>query len=205
MTMAQDLDKARRQSRGMLIALVVLFFGGMLVAGLLRFSGWQPEGMKNKGEMLEPYGDLRDHTPTLAGGGPYRWDDEPRIWRIVVAPVACEGSRRDACGELLRDINTVWRLMGKDADRVHVLWVGAPPAGITLPREVRVLRADAVLPAKLPRGTGAVVNANGAAVGKEGGDAAWLVDPNGFVVLRYASGFDPGDLRADLARLLKVN
>ena len=38
-----------------------------------------------------------------------------------------------------------------------------------------------------------------------GGDAAWLVDPNGFVVLRYAPGFDPGDLRTDLARLLKIN
>ena len=37
------------------------------------------------------------------------------------------------------------------------------------------------------------------------GDAVWLVDPNGFVVLRYAPGFDPGDLRTDLARLLKIN
>ncbi len=205
MTMRQDLGKPRRQSRGMLIALVVLFFGGMLVAGLLRFSGWQPDGMKNKGEMLEPYGDLRHYTPTLADGGAYRWDDEPRTWRIVVAPVACDGKRRVECGELLRGIDTVWRLMGKDADRVHVVWVGAPPAGVALPGEVRVLRADAVLPARLPRGTGASGNATGVAVGNEGGDAAWLVDPNGFVVLRYASGFDPGDLRADLARLLKVN
>ena len=37
------------------------------------------------------------------------------------------------------------------------------------------------------------------------GDAAWLVDPYGFTVLRYAPGFDPGDLRTDLARLLKIN
>ncbi len=130
-------------------------------------------------------------------GGAYRWNDELRIWRIVVAPVACDGSRRVECGELLREVDTVWRLMGKDADRVHVLWVGVPPAGVVLPREVRVLRADAVLPATLPRGKGAA--------GATGSDAAWLVDPNGFVVLRYAPGFDPGDLRTDLARLLKVN
>lgn len=197
MTAGQEPNKALRHNRGMLIALFVLFFGGMLIAGLLRFSGWQPAGKKNKGEMLEPYGDLREYTPTLAAGGAYRWNDEPRIWRVVVAPVACDGSRRIACGELLREIDTVWRLMGKDADRVHVLWVGAPMTGVTLPREVRVLRADAVLPVTLPSGKRAAVDADG--------DAAWLVDPNGFVVLRYAPGFDPGELRTDLARLLKVN
>ena len=68
MTVGQDPGKAHRHNRGMLIAIFVLFFGGMLIAGLLRFSGWQPEGMKNKGEMLEPYADLREHTPTLAAG-----------------------------------------------------------------------------------------------------------------------------------------
>jgi len=37
------------------------------------------------------------------------------------------------------------------------------------------------------------------------GPVAYLVDPNGFVVLRYPPGFDPGGLRTDLARLLKLN
>lgn len=189
----QDSGAVRRRNRGMLVALFVLFFGGMLVAGLLRFSGWRPEGMKNKGEMLQPYGDLREYAPTLAAGGAYRWADSPRTWRIVVAPRGCDNARASECGVLLREVDTVWRLMGKDADRVHVLWIGALPAGIVPPREVRQLRADAVLPARLPRSVDAR------------GDAAWLVDPNGFVVLRYAPGFDPGDLRTDLARLLKVN
>ncbi|MEO5628439.1 MAG: hypothetical protein ABIQ62_01570, partial [Thermomonas sp.] len=175
------------------VAIFVLFFGGMLIAGLLRFSGWRPAGSKNKGEMLQPYTDLRQHAPTLAAGGAYRWTDSPRTWRIVVAPRGCEGQRRAQCGELLHQLDTVWQLMGKDADRVHVLWLGAPPAGPALPREVRLLQADAVFPAQLPRS------------GDAQGDAAWLVDPNGFVVLRYAPGFDPGDLRTDLARLLKVN
>ena len=33
----------------------------------------------------------------------------------------------------------------------------------------------------------------------------YVLDPNGFVVLRYAPGSDPGDVRTDLSRLLKVN
>ena len=32
----------------------------------------------------------------------------------------------------------------------------------------------------------------------------YVIDPNGFVILRYPPGFDPAGLRADLARLLKL-
>ena len=88
--------------------------------------------------------------------------------------------------------------MTKDADRVHVLWAGAMPPGVVVPEEVRVLRADDGLRAGLVRSD---ITPDESRVG----DAAWLVDPNGFVVLRYAPGFDPGDLRTDLARLLKIN
>ena len=183
----------RRRNRNMLVLLFVLFFGGMLIAGLLRFSGWRPEGSKNRGEMLEPYGDLRAYAPTLANGAAYGWKDEPRIWRIVAMPRDCDTTRAAECTRLLADFDKVWRLMTKDADRVHVLWAGAMPPGVAVPGEVRLVRADDGLRAGLARWNEA------------GGDAAWLVDPNGFVVLRYAPGFDPGDLRTDLARLLKIN
>ena len=186
--------QSRRRNRWMLVALFVLFFGGMLVAGLLRFSGWRPEGSKNKGELLQPYGDLRDYAPTLADGAAYRWKDSPRTWRIVTMPRDCDGARAARCARLLADLDKVWRLMNKDADRVHVLWAGAAPTGVALPGEVRLLRADDGLRAGLPGWNDAA-----------SGDAAWLVDPNGFVFMRYAPGFDPGDLRTDLARLLKIN
>jgi hypothetical protein len=192
-----DPAAIRRRNRGMLVALFLLFFGGMLVAGLLRFSGWRPEGSKNKGELLQPYGDLREYAPTLADGGAYRWKDEARIWRIVAMPRDCEAARAADCARLVADLDKVWRLMNKDADRVHVLWAGAVPRGATMPAEVRVVRPDAGLRAGLV--------GSGVATDAAAGDAAWLVDPNGFVVLRYAPGFDPGDLRTDLARLLKIN
>ena len=192
MSLTPEQLQSRHRNRRMLVALFVLFFGGMLVAGLLRFSGWRPQGSKNKGEMLQPYGDLRAYTPTLADGRAYRWKDEPRIWRIAVMPRDCDSTRAATCARLLEDLDKVWRLMTKDADRVHVLWAGAMPPGATVPDEVRLVRADDGLRAGLARW-------------EEPGDAAWLVDPNGFVVLRYAPGFDPGDLRSDLARLLKIN
>ena len=193
MLLTQEQLAVRRRNRNMLVALFVLFFGGMVIAGLLRFSGWRPDGMKNRGEMLQPYGDLREYAPTLADGSAYGWKDEPRIWRIVAMPRDCDTTRAAECARLLADFDKVWRLMTKDADRVHVLWAGAMPPGVAVPEEVRVVRADAGLRAGLVGWKDA------------GGDTAWLVDPNGFVVLRYAPGFDPGDLRTDLARLLKIN
>ena len=36
------------------------------------------------------------------------------------------------------------------------------------------------------------------------GVPAYVIDPYGFVVLRYAPGFDPVDLRSDMAKLLKL-
>src|SRR5690606_18391091 len=88
---------AARRNRSALLIVLVLFFGGMLAAGALRFSGWRPHGMKNKGELLQPYGDLRAYAPTLADGRPYAWKDSPRTWRIAAMPRDCDGARRDAC------------------------------------------------------------------------------------------------------------
>ena len=55
----------RRRNRILLLLLFAMFFGSMLVAGLLRFSGWRPSGTKNVGELLDPPGDVRTLSPRL--------------------------------------------------------------------------------------------------------------------------------------------
>ena len=188
-------DRNRNRNRLLLIAIFGMFFGSMLVAGILRFSGWQPEGRKNHGELLDPPSDLRELTPALAAGGEYRWNPDERTWRIVVAPPAECG---DACEQLARELDTVWRLFGKDADRVHLLWIcgseGCMPPADALPRTLHVVQPDPRLRAALPR------------LDQGSADAVpvYVVDPNGFVILRYPPGFDPVGLRADVAKLLKL-
>jgi hypothetical protein len=195
-------QKARRNRTALLVVLV-LFFGGMLTAGALRFAGWRPHGMKNKGEMLQPYVDLRSYSPTLADGHRYQWQDSPRTWRIVAMPRDCDGARRSQCTHLLENLDKVWRLMGREADRVQVLWAGAAPVPLDGLREVYLVRVDTGLRAGLPLGKESASVGTQAAAAAD--DAVWLIDPNGFVVLRYAAGFDPGDVRTDLSRLLKIN
>lgn len=183
--------RERNRNRGLLVLIVVVFFGSALVAGALRFSGWRPAGMKNHGELLQPPGDLRQVVPRLAGGGEYAWNPAERTWRIVVAPPA---DCTDACVALSHDLDKVWRLFGHNADHVNILWVGEPPEGALRNRVWNVVEPAPELSAQLPR-----VDEGGPQ-----GAPVYVVDPNGFVILRYAPGFDPGHLRTDVARLLKL-
>ena len=76
---------------------------------------------------------------------------------------------------------------------MHLLWVGDLPAAGPRPSALRVLQPSSELRAGLPRSD------------DPGGAVIYVLDPNGFVVLRYPPGFDPSGLRSDLARLLKIN
>ena len=179
----------RNRNRFTLLAIFAVFFGAFALAGILRFSGWRPAGLKNHGELLQPPADLRAITPQLADGSEYAWDPIRRTWRIVIAPPAdCDR----ACATLADRIGVVRQLFGRDAGDVDVLWLGELPATAARANGFHALRDDPALRAALPR-------ANDPA-----GVPVYVVDPNGFVILRYAPGFDPSHLRQDLSRLLKL-
>lgn len=180
----------RTRNRTALVLIAVIFLGSALVAGALRFSGWRPAGTSNHGELLQPPGDLRGATLHLQGGGDYPWQPDGRIWRMVVAPPPGCGA---ACVDLSGKLDLVWQLFGRRADSVHTLWLGQVPEGITRNRSLRMIEPDPAVRAALPR----VDDASGVPV--------YVIDPNGFVILRYAPGFDPGDLRSDMSRLLRLD
>ena len=180
----------RTRGRLMLIALFVMFFGSAFGAGVLRFSGWMPAGLRNHGELLNPPADLRATPPRLADGGIYAWNPDARVWRIVaVAPVAGCDAR---CAPLLAQLDKVCQLFGHNADQVEVLWLGTLPADAPALPELRVLQDEAALRAALPRSADVA------------GIPLYVIDPNGFVVLRYPPQADPAGLRSDVARLLKL-
>ncbi|MFT4256475.1 MAG: hypothetical protein QM599_05905 [Pseudoxanthomonas sp.] len=177
------------RGRRTLLLLLALFVGPILVALALGVLGVKPASSKNKGEPLQPYADLRALTPQLADGSAYHWNPEQRLWRIaVVAPAGCAA----ACDTLAQDLDKVRQLFGKEADRAQILWIGELPANAPRTSAWKQLRPDAALLEKLPRSQDAA------------GAPVYVIDPNGFAILRYAPGADPGDVRYDVAKLLKL-
>lgn len=189
MTSTTPTSAQVRRGRWILVGLFALFFGTVGAAGVLRFSGWQPPGSKVHGQMLAPALDARSMVPTLQDGGAYAWSPPARTWRIVVAaPQEC-GQR---CATLARDLDKVWQLFSHNADRVDILWLGAVPDGAEAMPALRHVRDDDGLRALLP------------GLDDPAGVPVYIIDPNGFVILRYPPGTDPGWIRADVSKLLKL-
>lgn len=183
-----------RRGRLTLVALFLLFIGPILVAMAMGWLNLHPSGNRSKGELLSPKPDLRAFALARADGAAYAWQPERRLWRIALAPPPgwCEGHAAE-CAKLAQDVDKVWQLFGKDADHAQVLWFGAMPVQAPQSPAWQPMREDAKLSAALPHN-----EISGAGV------PAYVIDPYGFVVLRYAPGFDPADLRSDMAKLLKL-
>lgn len=182
------------RSRLALLVLLAVFVLPILAAAIINFSGRRPAPTRQHGQLLQPPLDLGSIKPRRVDGSLYAWEPTARIWRIVVAPPA---NCTSECKKLAHDLDTVWRLFGRNADRVHVLWICNardcnPPLDVLSPATLQVLAANPTLHDRLP------------GVDVAAGVPVYVIDPNGFLVLRYAPGFDPGGLRADMARLLKL-
>ena len=174
-----------RRNRWLLLAVAGLFFGSLLLAGVLRFSGWQPAATKAHGELLQPPGDLRRVAPAARRRQCVpRGSRRERIWRIALAPPAGCTSVVRATGPAVDD-----RLAADGTGlptASHVLWIGEPPREVPRGGALRIVRPERRDCAPgLPR-------SQPAAGEDPRGVPVYLIDPNGFVVLRYAPGFDPG-------------
>lgn len=178
----------RRRNRIMLLALVACFVVPLLAAVLLQQSGWRPEQTRNRGILLQPPVALADIDLVHADGSAFRYDPQAQRWQIAVVPPADCGA---ACVSLLDALGKVWQLQGRRAERLQVLWFGPVPDGAQPFRGLVPMRAEPALFSRLPELAGS------------GAPSVYLIDPRAFLVMRYAPGVDPGDLRADVAQLLK--
>lgn len=179
---------SQTRARLVLVLIAVMFLSSFGLAAYLRFIGWHPGHSKNFGELLQPPRDLSAAILQRADGQPYAWVPEAHRWRVVlVAPENCGAP----CASMLDTLGRVWETQGRQADRVDVLWFGPLPAGAPGFRRLVPMKRSAELETALPDASH--------------GDAlpVYLIDPSGFLVMRYAPGFDPNHLRKDLAQLLK--
>lgn len=169
------------RNRRVIILLAFLFAAPLLAAVSMRVTGWQPGATGNHGRLVEP--PARLPAEVLPGELHGHWV------LVAVAPSRCRRDCADLAGELLR----VRRGLGKEATRVRLVLSGPE----VLPGELRGAPLVAA-PVSLRRALGSTDVAMGPGT-------VLMIDPRGFLMMRYAPGFQSSGLLDDLERLLRYD
>ncbi|HEY5647679.1 MAG TPA: SCO family protein [Pseudomonadales bacterium] len=187
----------RRRTRVLLVGTFLLFFVPIVGAWLLNIfaPGWRPFGTLNHGTLVQP-------VRQLSGARLARFDGsslEPGYlsgrWTLVHLS---NGDCRQICLEALERSRRVQQALGDDMNRVQLLLVVAPPGGPPTPE----LSAGVTVAAASTEWLASVSFA-GTDPGQRLG--IYLVDPQGYLMMRYDRDTDQRGLLSDLERLLKIS
>lgn len=179
-------------ARASLVALCALFMLPILGALVLNIVAphWLPFGQVNRGLLVEPavMAELGKVKPK--DGGPAGPLDKEAVWTLVhVGPAPCDA----ICQQALLSIRQARLALGKDAKRVDRWWLVTGPLGpdtVVRAREldpgVRVGSFDIHSPLRREF-------------------PIQLVDPAGYLILRYEDAGAATDVLKDMKRLLKIS
>lgn len=197
---AERLEPSRRASgwlpRMALIGLFCLFMLPIVVAYVLNAFApdWLPFGHVNHGELAQPAVPAELERIQVLDGPAWAETAELAPWTLlhVTGPV-CVQSCRDA----LVNMRQARLALGKDADRVSRWWLvtGIPEArSVVIARDIdpglRIGRID---------GKASVLGVDTAP------GMVQLVDPAGYLILRYRGAAAASDILKDLKRLLRIS
>lgn len=179
---------SRAKSRLQLLLLATLFVAPVLIALLLHQAGWRPQGMRNFGELVTPPQDMNGTPVQLQDGTAFVWRNDRWQWTLfAVASSHCES----ACLAQLDLLHRARLTLNQNVARVRLVYTGP-------------LLSAAVLAQLQPIAVINDTNQPFATLRTNTPDSlsAALVDPNGFLMLRYTAGYNANGLKKDLTRLI---
>ena len=180
--------KTQKKNRLALIAVLLVFAAPLAIAWWLSKTGWHPPQTHSSGTLVEPPRDISAAKVTLADGSAFAWRNPQYRWTLIaLSDAQCAASCRERLDEVLRMRIT----LGKNTDRLRVLYVGA-----TLPADFIAART----PLLVGRDDGDAFAADRAS--GEDSLALALVDPRGLLMLRYADGYSAQGLRSDIQKVI---
>jgi hypothetical protein len=177
------------RGRRVLLLVGLCFATPFLASMLLNKLGWMPSGRKNYGELVTPPVPLAP--VQLKDASAFPWKTPPEwYWTLLVRlPEQCIAGCRTQL-DLVPNLRTA---LARNAIKLRIAVVDPLPEGAALGSESGVYLlsqpVEASVAAALPRPQQAPRLA--------------LVDPNGYVVLRYPEDADFSGVRKDLGKLLK--
>ena len=178
--------KAVHRSRLVIIAVAALFLLPVLVATYLNssWSSWAPTATKNFGTLVQP--------PVLVDA--FASDDPEANWTLAYDG---RGGCGAGCQEDLKLLSQIERAMGRHADR-------AGRAVMIDPRDPDMEAVRGLDPAlRLVIIEGSVADAASAWTTHVPPGGAFIIDPQGHLIMTYTAPLDGTGIRKDLNHLLK--
>ncbi len=175
------------------LALVIAVCVTPFAASYLVYYVWPPQSRMNYGTLIEPR-PLPAAPLVRVDGSKFSIAELRGHW--VLVQIDASGCT-DACRRKLYFMRQVRLTQGHDMDRIERVWLIRDDGRV----DPGLLRDYAGTYAA--RAGGAVVSAFPAE--RDAADHIYLVDPLGNVMLRFPADADPGRMKKDLERLLKVS
>ncbi len=180
------------KARIQLLLIILVFFLPVVLAIWLN-GWWKPSATKNHGELVQPIQHLADFAVRNAAGQLVKEKDERGHWLLVQA---IDGECDKACENIAMLLRQLHVGLGEKAYRVRrVAWLTNVSATVmpeAYPDQLRYIWPDGETMKQTARGV----------LQETAGHEILLVDPRGYIALRYPPGFDIHGLRKDLNRLL---
>ena len=182
------MDK-RNRNRLIFLAIVLVFAAPFFAAWLLNRAGWRPANTRNAGTLVQPPADVSAAPVTLADGTRLVWRDRQWHWTLLAL---ADGDCAEACQSRLAELLRMRITLGRNAERLRLVYVGAP-----LPSATVAAAGPALLAGR--DDSGALAEYRPAA---SGAVALALVDPNGLLMMRYDAGYEAARLRQDIVKVV---
>lgn len=178
----------QKRNRKTLILVALCFAAPMLASLVLTQLGWMPSGRKNYGELLSaPH--LLNNTQAQ-DGSPFEWKTPEWYWTLIVrVPEQCAGE----CLQQLDLVGNLREALAQNATKLRIAVADPLPEGSKLAQQAGVYPLIQPLDSSVSQGLAMPQHAPRLA----------LVDPNGYIILRYPQAADLSQVRKDLAKLLK--
>lgn len=197
-----DQRRLRRQRLG-IIAVIALFVLPVASSYLLYYSGWRPGGTVNYGELIQPPRPIQMPLMDDRFGQAVGEDWIYGKWTMLYLA-------DDECGATCRErVFTIAKIrlgQNRNVNRLRNVLLLTSQAGFGGVSEWLREGADLLVLAPIQRDRSQVMQffdetgLPGSPLGR-----LYLIDPQGNLMMRYPTDFDPTRLRKDLERLLKLS
>lgn len=179
----------RNRRRAWLVLIAVIFTLPVAIAVAMALLGWAPPAV-SYGQPVQPERSVAATPVHVDDGRPFSWTNENATWTLVAL------SGPDCADRCLDQLDLVYRAklsLGLSADKLRLLYLGAPPpaaavAGGVGHAWILATTSSRAFAAEQPS--------------KPDSLSAVLVTPDGKAFMLYPPDFDVSGLRADLAKVV---